>query len=94
MEVLIPLAIIAFLVFTIRMLLDCLQYHPVEDRTNWVLVIIFVAILGPLLYFFIVRKKRISGGQALARGEVFGVFIGKKTTHDLHIRGAVKVIIS
>ena len=50
-----PVFIITF-AFWVWMLADCLN-RPIKDKLVWVLAIIFLNILGALLYFFIERKK-------------------------------------
>jgi hypothetical protein len=50
----------------LKMLIDCIKYQPPESKTVWVLVQIFLPILGTILYFFVGRKtedrsqKRVS----------------------------------
>ncbi|MEM5802150.1 MAG: PLDc N-terminal domain-containing protein [Candidatus Aenigmatarchaeota archaeon] len=49
--------IVAF-VFWLKMLIDVLVRKKLEDRLIWVLVLIFLNILGALLYYFLVYRKR------------------------------------
>lgn len=49
--------IISF-VFWISMLVHALS-NPIKDKLVWVLILIFLApIIGPLLYYFIVKNKK------------------------------------
>ncbi len=54
------LALLAF-VFWIWMLIDAIQNKGLTDgeKIGWVLAIVFLHIIGALLYFFIGRSKRI-----------------------------------
>lgn len=45
-------------IFWLWMLIDCLQ-REFKDKLLWVLVIIFVWILGAILYYFLVKSKKI-----------------------------------
>lgn len=53
--------IILQLVMWIWMLVDCLKYEPSEgnDKVIWVLLMVFLGIIGSLLYYFIRRPQRI-----------------------------------
>jgi hypothetical protein len=42
--------------FWLWMLIDCIV-RPVDNKTTWLLVIIFLQFLGAVLYFFIARRK-------------------------------------
>ncbi|WP_339730058.1 PLD nuclease N-terminal domain-containing protein [uncultured Gimesia sp.] len=59
------LAVVAFmilqLVMWIWMLVDCLQNEPStgNDKVVWVLLMVFLGILGSMLYYFIRRPQRI-----------------------------------
>ena len=48
-------------VFWIWMLIDAIQNKGLTDgeKIGWVLAIVFLHIIGALLYFFIARPKRI-----------------------------------
>lgn len=48
-------------VMWIWMLVDCLKYEPSEgnDKVIWVLLMVFLGIIGSLLYYFIRRPQRI-----------------------------------
>ena len=52
--------IVAFLIviFWIWMLVDCLTRKKFEDKLVWVLVLIFLNILGAFLYYFLVKSKK------------------------------------
>lgn len=59
---LIPIAIfliwLVCLVFWLWMLIDCLMREfNGSDKIVWVLVIIFLSIIGALIYFFVGRKQ-------------------------------------
>lgn len=58
-------ASLLFFVFWLWMLIDCLtrQFHEPNDKLVWVLVIIFLPLLGALLYFFIGRPRGTRAGQ-------------------------------
>lgn len=47
-----------FAAFWIWMLIDCAQ-RTFDDKMVWLLLIIFLGVLGALLYFFIIRRKLI-----------------------------------
>ena len=49
-------------VFWIWMLIDAIQNKGLTDgeKIGWVLAIVFLHIIGALLYFFIARSKRIT----------------------------------
>ncbi|WP_145313567.1 PLDc N-terminal domain-containing protein [Gimesia fumaroli] len=53
--------IILQLVMWIWMLVDCLKNEPSEgnDKVIWVLLMVFLGIIGSLLYYFIRRPQRI-----------------------------------
>lgn len=51
--------LIASFVFWLWVLVDCLVNQQ-EDRIIWVIVILFLNLLGAILYFFIARSKRLS----------------------------------
>ncbi len=63
--ILIILGIFAFillsLVMWIWMLVDCLKYEPSEgnEKVIWILLMVFLGIIGSLLYYFIRRPQRI-----------------------------------
>jgi prolipoprotein diacylglyceryltransferase len=44
-------------IFWIWMLIDCLSREKFEDKLVWVLVIIFLHVIGAVLYYFIVKNK-------------------------------------
>ena len=44
-------------VFWIWMLIDCLQRKKFEDKLVWILVLIFLNILGAIFYYFLVKSK-------------------------------------
>lgn len=53
---------IALTVFWIWMLIDCLTKEPSEgnDKIIWVLVIVFLQVIGAAVYYFVRRPERIS----------------------------------
>jgi prolipoprotein diacylglyceryltransferase len=53
----IAILILAF-VFWIKMLIDSLTRKRLEDRLVWVFVLIFLNLLGALLYYFLVYNKK------------------------------------
>jgi hypothetical protein len=50
--------IIIFGAFWLWMLIDCIK-RQFEDKTMWILLIIFFNFIGAILYFFMMRKKLI-----------------------------------
>jgi hypothetical protein len=50
--------------FWLWMLIDVLTKQN-EDKVVWVLVVFFLNLLGAMIYYFVVRKKRI--GEEAAR---------------------------
>ncbi len=46
-----------FLMFWIAMLVDCVN-HETRDKIGWILVLVFLSIIGAPLYFFIRRLPR------------------------------------
>ncbi|HEY2826557.1 MAG TPA: PLD nuclease N-terminal domain-containing protein [Pirellulales bacterium] len=50
-----------YLIFWLWMLIDCLKNPRLQgtEKLIWVLVIIFLHVLGPLLYFFIEREQSV-----------------------------------
>ena len=55
----VALAVLIF-VFWIWMLVDCVQrkFKNDSDKVVWVLLIIFLHILGALIYYFVVKYKK------------------------------------
>ena len=53
--------IIAFaigsVVFWVWMLIDCLE-RKFKDKLAWIIVLIFLHVLGAVLYYFLVKSKR------------------------------------
>ncbi len=47
-------------IFWLFMLIDCVKRNFKEDSEKivWVLVIIFTGIIGALIYYFVVKKKK------------------------------------
>ena len=50
--------IIIFGAFWLWMLIDCIK-RQFEDKTMWILLIIFFSFIGAILYYFMMRKKLI-----------------------------------
>jgi hypothetical protein len=50
-----------YFVFWLWMLIDCLKNPRIQgtEKLVWVLVILFVHVLGPLLYFFIAKEQTV-----------------------------------
>ncbi len=48
-------------IFWIWVLIDCLTKEPSEgnDKVAWVLFILFVPLLGALIYYFVRRPERV-----------------------------------
>lgn len=51
------IAALAF-IFWFWMLIDCLQRKRFEDKLVWILVLLFLNIIGAILYYFLVRSKK------------------------------------
>jgi len=49
-----------FFIFWVSMLVDCLKrrFKNDNDKLVWTLVIIFVGLLGAVIYYFVVKEKR------------------------------------
>ena len=63
--------IIIFGAFWLWMLIDCIK-RQFEDKTMWILLIIFFSFIGAILYYFMMRKKliqqeKMQGGNTNAR---------------------------
>ena len=52
---------ILYFIFWLWMLIDCLKNPRIQgtDKLIWVLVIIFLPVIGPLLYFFIAKESLV-----------------------------------
>ena len=51
------LSAIAFIfAFWIWMLVDCVKRDKLKDKLVWIIVLIFLNIIGALIYFFIVKN--------------------------------------
>lgn len=48
---------IFIIVFWIWMLVDCLQREKFNDKLVWIIVLIFLNIVGAVLYYFIVKQS-------------------------------------
>ncbi|HZS44045.1 MAG TPA: PLDc N-terminal domain-containing protein [Blastocatellia bacterium] len=48
-------------IFWIWMLIDCVTNNHIKDNEKllWVIVLVFSHLIGSILYFFIVRQKRV-----------------------------------
>ncbi|MEK6974074.1 MAG: PLDc N-terminal domain-containing protein [Nanoarchaeota archaeon] len=57
--VLLFLIILSITIFTFMMIADCIhkKFKTRKLMIEWFLVIIFIPILGPLIYYFIVKRK-------------------------------------
>ncbi|MEM5836637.1 MAG: PLDc N-terminal domain-containing protein [Candidatus Aenigmatarchaeota archaeon] len=45
------------LIFWLWMLIDCLSRKKFEDKLVWVIVLLFLNIIGAILYYFLVKSK-------------------------------------
>lgn len=56
--ILIGLALASF-VFWIIMLIDAIKrdYDKSDDKIIWILVIVFIGIIGAIIYYFVVKRK-------------------------------------
>ena len=59
MPLIIGIAAAAF-VFWILMIIDCAKrrFSSDSDRIIWILILIFLGLLGAAIYYFVVKKKR------------------------------------
>lgn len=59
----VPLVLL-FIVFWLWMLIDAIQNKGLTDgeKVGWVLAIVFLHVLGSILYFFIGHPKRLTPG--------------------------------
>ena len=50
-----------YFVFWLWMLIDCLKNPRIQgtEKLIWVLVIIFLHVIGPLLYFFLAKEQTV-----------------------------------
>ncbi len=46
-------------VFWLKMLIDAIKNEK-EDKTMWVLLIIFLHVLGALIYYFVKKRHRVT----------------------------------
>jgi hypothetical protein len=61
------LLVILVCVFWIWMLIDAIKNHGLTEgeKIGWVLAIVFLHIIGSVLYFFIGRPKRLAPGAGI-----------------------------
>ena len=54
-------------IFWIWSLVDCLksEWKKPNDKTVWLLVILFLNLLGSLLYFLIAKDKQVKKGESV-----------------------------
>jgi hypothetical protein len=52
---------IVYFIFWLWMLIDCLKNRRLDgtEKLIWILVIIFLQVLGPLLYLFLARDQSV-----------------------------------
>jgi len=48
---------VAAFIFWLWMLIDLLQRKKMDDKLIWALILIFLNILGAILYYFLVKAK-------------------------------------
>jgi uncharacterized membrane protein YphA (DoxX/SURF4 family) len=53
----ISVLVIFCIVFWFWMLIDCLQRKKFEDKLIWVLILVFLNLIGAILYYFLVKHK-------------------------------------
>ena len=53
---------IASLVFWIRMIIDCAnrEFKSPNDKIVWILVLVFLQVLGAVIYWAVVKKPAVS----------------------------------
>jgi hypothetical protein len=49
--------------FWIKGLVGCIKRQPAESKTAWVVVLVFLPVLGTLLYFIVGRNSEVSTGH-------------------------------
>lgn len=47
-------------IFWLWMLIDCLQREKFKDKLVWVLALLFLNVIGALLYYILVKSKKKS----------------------------------
>ncbi len=57
---LIILVILSLWVFWIWMIVDCVKrnFKNDNDKVVWILVLVFLGILGAIIYFFVIKNKQ------------------------------------
>jgi TctA family transporter len=61
---LIPLAVVEIVLLFIAIIdLDRRQYVTGNNKLVWVLVIVFVGIIGPIVYFLFGRRRKVADKQ-------------------------------
>ena len=53
-----------YLYFWVKGLVGCIKRQPAESKTAWIAVLVFLPVLGTLLYFIVGRKSEASMGHA------------------------------
>ena len=53
--------------FWIKGLVGCIKRQPAESKTAWVVVLVFLPVLGTLLYFIVGRNSEVSTGHAVGQ---------------------------
>ena len=61
-SLLLPLCGLLFFMFWLWMLIDCVKYET-SDKIGWILVLVFLGIIGAPLYFFVRRLRRRRSGR-------------------------------
>jgi hypothetical protein len=61
---LIPLAVVEIVLLFIAIIdLDRRQYVTGNNKLVWVLVIVFIGIIGPIVYFLFGRRRKVADKQ-------------------------------
>ncbi|MEM7821815.1 MAG: PLDc N-terminal domain-containing protein [Candidatus Aenigmatarchaeota archaeon] len=49
---------IPLFIFWIWMLVDCIKRN-FENKTQWIIILVFTSIIGAILYYFFVKRKNL-----------------------------------
>jgi hypothetical protein len=57
---LLPILSVVFFIFWIWLLIDCVtwSFPGQNEKLIWILILIFVPVIGPIVYYFVVKRKR------------------------------------
>ena len=76
---LIFLSIIGSFVFWIWMLVDCARrdFKKSDEKFIWVLITVFVQIIGAIIYYFVVKRKdkKMKGGVKMGKNKTVAILL-------------------